>query len=201
MHVRPMWILFFTILFTANTAFGEDFRKGPIDLYLLIDTSASISAHYGEALSWVRRTVLDEILQKDDTVTIISAGSLVQLVTENRISGPESTTDLAKTLQSISIQGNFADLAGAIREAKKRDAAKAKQQTMAIALIITGTDSTGNSVNLPKTKELEALLKYSKVEDFPGWKVIIIGLNLEAKIQTAAKEYQAFVDTLQQKTP
>lgn len=196
-----MWILFFVILCTGNAAFSEDFRKGSIDLYLLIDTSTSISAHYGDALSWVRRTVLEEILQKDDTVTIISAGSSVQLLTEYRFSGPDSAADLAKTLQSISIQGDFADLAGAIREAKRRDTAKAKQQTMAIALMITGTDSTGTGLNLLKTKDLEVLLKYSKVEDFPGWKVIVIGLNLESKIQTAAKEYQAFVETLQQRAP
>jgi hypothetical protein len=189
------------LLFVNFSTYSEDVRSGPIDLYLLIDTSSSLSSHYSEALSWIRSAVFEEILQKGDSVTVIGAGESVQILSESAYIGPESSQGLEKLLQSIRLQGTHADLAGAIRVSKRKDAAKSNPRALAVALMITGTDNRETVSNGEQTKDLEALLKYSKVEDFPGWKLIIIGLNVDGKIKAAAAEYQAFLNTLEQKAP
>jgi hypothetical protein len=189
------------LLFVNFSTYSEDVRSGPIDLYLLIDTSSSLSSHYSEALSWIRSAVFEEILQKGDSVTVIGAGESVQILSESAYIGPESSQGLEKLLQSIRLQGTHADLAGAIRVSKRKDAAKSNPRALAVALMITGTDNRETVSNGEQTKDLETLLKYSKVEDFPGWKLIIIGLNVDGKIKAAAAEYQAFLNTLEQKAP
>lgn len=169
-------------------------------MYLLIDTSIALSSHYNEALNWIQRSVFEEVLQKEDTLTILSAGRQVKVLYQSRYMGPESIKDLVKLMQDLSIQEPSADFIGAIGEAKQRDADKANMDTLGIALMVTGTDETVHKAGI-NTRELENLLKYSKVEDFPGWKLIIIGLNMDDKVRTAARDYQAFVETLEQKAP
>lgn len=170
-------------------------------MYLLIDTSTSLSSHYNEALSWIRSTIFQEVLQKDDYVTLIGAGESVQILSETRYTGPESSQGLEKILQSIRLQDTYADLAGAIRETKRRDSSGSGNNVLSVAILITGTDNRGAIASGEQAKELEILLKYSKVEDFPGWKLIVIGLNVDGKIKAAAAEYQSFLKTLEQKTP
>jgi len=200
-YIKLFWISIFILISINIPVFAEDLRKGPIDLYLLIDTSTSLASHYNEALSWIRSTIFQEILQKDDYVTLIGAGESVQILSETRFEGPESSQGLEKLLQSIRLQDKHADLAGAIRETKRRDASKSTTNTLGVALMITGTDERGSLFNGGQAKDLEILLKYSKVEDFPGWKLIVIGLNVDGKIKAAAAEYQSFLKTLEQKTP
>ena len=197
---RHFWIPFFILLSGFFPAFSEDKRSGPIDMYLLIDTSIALSSHYNEALNWIQRSVFEEVLQKEDTLTILSAGRQVKVLYQSRYMGPESIKDLVKLMQDLSIQEPSADFIGAIGEAKQRDADKANMDTLGIALMVTGTDETVHKAGI-NTRELENLLKYSKVEDFPGWKLIIIGLNMDDKVRTAARDYQAFVETLEQKAP
>lgn len=199
-RIHHFWIPFFILLSGLFPAFSEDSRSGPIDMYLLIDTSIALSSHYNEAINWIQHSVFEEVLQKEDTLTILSAGRQVQVLSQSRYMGPESTEDLVKLMRSLSIKEPSADFIGAIGEAKQRDAEKANMNTLGIALMVTGTDETIHKADL-NTKELENLLKYSKVEDFPGWKLIIIGLNIDDKVRTAARDYQAFVETLQQKAP
>jgi len=195
-RTKRFWIPFFILLFINFSTYSKDVRSGPIDLYLLIDTSFSLSSHYSEALSWIRSAVFEEILQKNDSVTVIGAGETVKVLYENPFTGPESSQVLENLLQSIRLQGSYADLAEAIRVAKRKDVAKTNPQQLSVALLITGTDSSRAISEGEKTKDTETLLKYSKVEDFPGWKLIIFGLNVDGKIKAAAEEYQAFLNTL-----
>jgi hypothetical protein len=186
------------LFYLSFSNYAEDVRSGPINLYLIIDTSSSLSSHYAEALSWIRSTVFESILQKDDMITIISAGSTTQILSDITFTGPESSQGLEKSLQSIRLQDTFANLAGAIREAKQRDLTKSHINSLGVALLITGTDSK-TAVYEKNNKELEDLLRYSKVEDFPGWKLVVVGLNLEGKIKAATAEYQAFLNSLEQR--
>ncbi|AEJ19287.1 hypothetical protein Spica_1141 [Gracilinema caldarium DSM 7334] len=178
--------------------YAEDVRSGPIDLYLIIDTSSSLSSHYAEALSWIRSSLLDSILQKDDMITIISAGTTTHILSDITFTGPESSQGLEKSLQSIRLQDAYANLAGAIKEARRRDLTKVHPKALGVALLITGTDNT-TAVHEKNDKELEDLLRYSKVDDFPGWKLVVIGLNLDGKIKAATTEYQAFLNSLEQR--
>lgn len=189
------------LLFVSFSIYAEDGRNGPVDLYLLIDTSFSLSNHYSEVVSWIRSTIFEELLQQGDSITIVAAGESVQVLSEISITGQESFQELEKLLQSIRLQDTYVNWAGAIREIKRRDSMKFNQQSLGVALMITGTDSRGPVSNGEKTGNWEGLLKYSKVEDFPGWKVLVIGLNVDGKIKVAAAEYQAFLYSLQQKTP
>jgi hypothetical protein len=39
--------------------------------------------------------------------------------------------------------------------------------------------------------EFREFLRYSKTEDFPGWKAIVVGLGIGPRVREAAAEYMA----------
>ncbi|GHV84667.1 hypothetical protein AGMMS50230_02750 [Spirochaetia bacterium] len=169
--------LFCLLLINASLIWGQGARSVPIDVYLIVDGSSAMERGKDEAVSWLCTTVIDGMLQNGDRIWVWSAGEKPELV----YSG--SDREAAKTaIRAIRFQGNRADYRGALAEAR----AKAGGGRVSYALLVSGSGAKD-----PPTREAESagLLRYSRVENFSGWRVLTVGLDVDSKVQEASSYY------------
>lgn len=169
----------FTIL-TLNLGAGT--RTIPIDVYIIVDSSSAMEKGRDEAVSWLCTTILDGLLQQGDGLWIWTAGEKPELVYSGTLGADREGP---KTLiRSIKFQGDAADYRGALREAQSTIAGRGGR--ISYTLLISGSGAKD-----PPSREAESagLLRYSRVDSFAGWRVLTIGLDLNARVRQARTYY------------
>jgi hypothetical protein len=164
-------------------------------MYLIIDTSFAMEAHLPEALSWVNSIFLQMFNCPGDTITVLTAGSTPAFVTQITIQQPEDLKNLQTRIQSLSIQKGNPDYVATLKLAIQAGKDRKNQESIAFALLISGTGVMLSGKN-SSSSELAALLRYSKVNDFNGWKAIIVGLGVEQRVEEATKSYMEYIRSI-----
>jgi hypothetical protein len=154
-------------------------RSAPIDANLIIDGSESLSAVKEEAAAWLSRGFIDQMLAEGDSITVWSAGSQAKVIFSGTIGGNYSKEDLKKSVLEIAASGETADFAGALKEAAQKRPGAPFSYTLLISASPDAVFSSGQS----------SLLRFSRVEEFPGWRALVVGLNLEEKVERAAAAF------------
>jgi hypothetical protein len=90
-------------------------------------------------------------------------------------------------LRALSTQSARADYAGALREARKT----AGGRKIAYTLLISGPANGSLGDSAAVSRDLAGLLRYSRVEDFPGWRVLTVALGIEPLVQKAGAAYMS----------
>ncbi|MDR2965279.1 MAG: hypothetical protein LBU88_05850 [Treponema sp.] len=155
---------------------GQDGQRASIDVNLIIDGSSAYSAARDEIFAWLSGR-LDQILADGDRVTVWSAGQTARVIYSGVITSSAEKEAVKRSIREINASGNTADFSGALREAANR-----QSSTFSYTLLITASPQSisGSTANL---------LRYSRVEEFPNWRALVVGLNFDTKIKRAANSF------------
>jgi hypothetical protein len=162
--------------------FGADERTAPMDMYLILDGSATIKNAKDGAVKWVCDSIVDGMLQNGDTLTIWIASEKAEKAFSAVIDGPGQKETVKNLIRSVSAGGSSADFAGALREAASMQRSQGSA-AIPYTLLITGSTTAMTSAN--------AYLRYARVEEFSGWRAVVAGLALDQQIQQAASAYMS----------
>ena len=168
------------LLLYTTTLWGNNPRTSPIDVYIIVDSSSAMERGREQAISWLSTTVIDNMLRNDDRIWIWTAGARPELIYSGNLDNKE---EVKTVIRSISFEGDAADYRGALFEAQ---ALVQRSDRTTFTLLISGSEAKD-----PPSREAESagLLRYSRVESFPGWRVLTVGLDLAPKVRRSAAYY------------
>jgi hypothetical protein len=155
-------------------------------MFLIIDGSAALAKGKDDAVTWLCNTVIDGMLQPGDTLTIWLAAGKARQLYSGTLQDARTKETVKALLRTITAADAAADYTGALREAARADAA-VRRQRMTYTLLISGSGAGYDS--FPGSSEAAALLRYSRVEEFPLWRAITASLNAGPEIRQAASSF------------
>jgi hypothetical protein len=158
---------------------GAQVRSVPIDINLIIDGSESLSEVKEEVTAWISSNFVDHLLVEGDNITVWSAGSAAKVIFSGRIGGNSAKEDVKKSIREITTSGRTADFAGALKEAALRHQGSPFSFTLLISASADAVFSSGQA----------SLMRFSRVDEFPGWRALVVGLNINEKVERAAAAF------------
>jgi hypothetical protein len=156
-------------------AYGQDSQRAPIDINLIIDGSAAFTGAKDDITSWVLNR-LDQIIVTGDRVTVWNAGSTAKVV----YTGTDKEA-VKSSIRDFSGSGNRADFSGALREASGRQGSG-----FAYTLLICAAPDSLSSV---LSTSSASYLRFSRIEEFSGWRAFVVGLNVDANVRKATADF------------
>jgi hypothetical protein len=166
--------------------FAADKRNIPLELFLIIDGSAAFKNAKDTAVRWLNDRMVDGILQEGDSLTIWRAAETAEVIFSETLNGPGDKARIKRVLQSLKLQEGGANFAGPIRDATARAARIRNSRSMVYTLLVSAS-VTGGSPSLGG--DAVGLLRFTRVEEFSGWRAMVIGLGLTPVVQQAATAY------------
>lgn len=183
-HFRKVFPGFFAVfLLLAGGLYGLDSRTTPIEVNLIIDGSLAMKNAGPEAVQWVCDYLVDGLLREGDRITIWNAAGQAAIVYSEVLSGAGGKENIKKILQSLDFQGNQADFSTALRAAAQRTASR---PGIIYTLLISGSSAALSPALLGSGA---GLLRYSRIEEFPSWRALVVALDINAQVQRAASAY------------
>jgi hypothetical protein len=181
-HKAVKIFLFLVLLafFSFSAVFAQttpETTRAPIDINLIIDGSTSFRNVRDEAIAWVSGR-LDQILVEGDRVTVWNAGQVARVIYSGRIDSADEKEAVHRSIREISLSGETTDFLGALREAN----ARTQQGIFSYTLLIK------TSAGVLSAPEIE-LLRFSRILEMSDWRVIVVGLNLDARVRRAAAAF------------
>ena len=156
-------------------------QRTPIDVNLIVDGSASFADVKNGIAAWVSGSLVDQILVQGDRVTVWNAGASAKVVYSGTINGDADKEAVKKSIADFSASGSRADFSGALREA----AGKQSGSFSYTVLLSASPDALSSLVSGPQAN----LLRFSRIEEFSGWRALVIGLNLDSRVRRASAAF------------
>jgi len=178
-YYKLLWVLLFS-LFCFPPLFGADVQRDPINVNLIIDGASSFTAVKDQITSWLIER-LDKILVTGDRVMVWSAGASSSVIYTGVMNSQTDRDALKRSIRDMTGTGSASDFSGALNEAAKRQGASSYSYTLMISA------STGLSALLSGSQA--NLLRFSRTEEFTGWRSIVVGLDIDAKVRRAAAAF------------
>jgi hypothetical protein len=173
----PLFFAFFVFCLTPIFA-----QRSPIDVNLIIDSSSSLAGVKNEITAWVSGRI-DQILAEGDMVTVWSAGAQSKVIYSGKVEGAPGREAVKKAIRDIAPEGNRPDFSGALRSAASR-----QSSSYSYTLLISASPAALTSVlSSPQAN----LLRFSRVEEFPAWRALVVGLNIDAKVKKSTTAFFA----------
>jgi hypothetical protein len=158
---------------------GAQARSIPVDINLIIDGSESLSEVKEEVAAWLSRNLIDLILAEGDNIIVWSAGSAAKVIYSGKIGGNSSKEDLKKSIREFAVSGETVDFTGALKEAALRRRGSSFSYTLLISASPDAVFPSGQA----------SLMRFSRVEEFSGWRALVVGLNVEEKVERATAAF------------
>jgi hypothetical protein len=178
MKYKRIYQLFMVLtVFCCLSPVYADAPRPSIDINLIIDGSAGLTGVKDEVSTWILKR-LDQLLVDGDRVTVWSTGTSAIVVYTGKISSNADRDAVKKSILDISGSGAAADFSGALK-----DAASRTNSSFCYTLLISASPSALSSL---LSGPQAGLMRYSRIEEFPKWRAIVVGLNLDAKVKKAA---------------
>jgi hypothetical protein len=171
------------LLLLTQGLYALDSRNIPVEVNLIMDGSSAMRNAGEEAVQWVSGYLVDGLLRDGDRITIWNAAGTAQIVYSETLSGDQGRENIKNVLRSLGAQGNSADFSGALREAARRNSSRSG---MTYTLLISGSPASLSPALLGSGA---ALLRFSRVEEFPSWRALIVALNIDSQVREAAAAY------------
>jgi len=173
-------VLIFTV-FCLSPLYGAD--RAPINVNLIIDSSSSLTSVKANMTAWISGH-LDQVLANGDRVTIWSVGTATRVIYTGTINSQPDRDAAKKSIQDISGTGDTADFSGALREASVQ--ASQGQQAFCYTLLISASPSALTALlSGPQSN----LMRFSRMEEFSGWRAVVVGLNMDVRVRRAAAAF------------
>ncbi|MDR0628160.1 MAG: hypothetical protein LBG24_00650 [Treponema sp.] len=182
MKKKYRFILVISLLFPAVLGAGDK-RTIPLELFLIIDGSSALKKVQAPVVRWLHEQVVDSILQEGDRLTIWLAAEKGEVIFSDVLKGAGDKARIKRVFQSLPLEGGTANFTGALRDATAR---VQQSRSMVYTLLISGS-TAGGSPSLGG--DAVGLLRFTRVEEFSGWRAAVIGLGLTARVQQAAAAY------------
>jgi hypothetical protein len=175
--------LFFALFTLSLSLSAEDIRTKPLDMFLILDGSEALKSGKDQAVQWLCDYVVDGLLREGDRVTLWAAGDRAKRIFSETIAGPDTKEGLKTAIRSITAEAAVADYRGALREAAGLTTGEDTRITY--TLMINGTDIGKPSL----TGDTVELVRYSRIREYPGWRVMVVGLGIGPQVRKAASAY------------
>ena len=188
MKTTIITILILTVLGAFSPLSGEeppldrDQRTAPITVNLIVDGSQALSGVINELSSQLSESLIDGILQNGDRITVWSAGKTAQILYSETIKTENDRENIKKILKSLPAQGDSADFSGALQKA----AAQNTGRDMELILLVNVSYNTLSPAFLGSQA---SLLRFSRVEEYNGWRMLVIAPDIGEKVRRAAAAY------------
>jgi hypothetical protein len=177
-------LLFLIVLLCPLGANALDSRSIPIEVNLIMDGSRAMKNTGKEAADQVGSCLVDQILQEGDRLTVWEAGATARIVYSETLRGEGFREEIKTLLRSLNSGGDTADFTGALREA----AARNSEGKMTYTMLVSGSPAS-LSPSLPDSGT--NLLRFSRVRDFPSWKILIVALDINTRVRETAAAYMS----------
>lgn len=164
--------------------YGADGRNVNIEVNLIVDGSAALTGVLSEVTGWISGSLLDQRLQAGDRITVWSAGGTAEIVYSDTIKGGAEKEAVRKILQSLPAKGDAADFTGALRSAASRSSGQGITYTLLVS-------ASAAAFSPALTGPGASLLRFSRIEEFRGWRAMVIALNIDSRVRQAAAAYFA----------
>lgn len=165
-------------LLFISPIFGAE--RAPIDVNLIIDGSQGFAGVKNEVTVWLIDR-LDHVLATGDSVTVWNAGARASIVFSGRIDNASDKEAVRRAIRDFSVSGNNADFGGALQEAARR-----QNTAFTYTLLIS---SSASALTSTLSGPHANLLRFSRVQEFAGWRALTVGLNLDARVRNAAAAF------------
>jgi hypothetical protein len=163
--------------------YGAEDRGPRLAVNLIIDGSGAIADSLDEVRGWISGNLVDRQLREGDRITIWSAGERAALLYSETVtaSGKDS---VKKVLADLTVGGDTADFAGALRDAVLRS--PGGDQTINYTLLVTASPAAlSATLGGPDA----SLVRFSRVQEFRGWRALVIALNIDSMVRRAAAAF------------
>ena len=179
--------VFLMIFCCLSQIYGAD--RNPINVNLIIDGSSALAGAKEDIIAWVSDH-LDQVLADGDTITVWNAGAAASVVYTGTINGGSGREDVRKSIGDLSAFGDIADISGALAavdaQIKTKEQIREQGSIFSYTLLISASPSA--LISLLSGPQAN-LLRFSRVEEFSGWRAIVVGLNLDTKVRRAAANF------------
>ncbi|GHV95912.1 hypothetical protein AGMMS50293_22320 [Spirochaetia bacterium] len=179
---KIIFVVFLAGFLGFSPLYGADVRNTHIDINLIIDGSAALEGVMSEVTAWISGSLVDQLLLPGDRITIWSAGGTAKVIYSETLQNDAARETVKKALQSLSASGSAADFSGALREA----AARRPIGDISYTLLVSASSAALSPTLLGPQSNL---MRFSRIEEFRGWRALVIGLNLDSKVKRAAADY------------
>jgi hypothetical protein len=170
--------------FSAGHVFALDARTESLDMFIIIDGSSALSKGKDAAVGWLCDYAVDGILREGDRLVLWLAADPARELFSGTLSGADSKETVKSLLRSLTLRGSSADYTGALGAAAEKEAAA---EGMAYTLVISGVQAGYNA--FPGSGGEAALLRYSRVLEFPGWRVFAVSQGIGVRARRAAAAF------------
>jgi hypothetical protein len=170
------------LLVFGGSGLYSDGRNTPITVYLIIDGSQALNSVIDDVSAWVSGSLLDQVLQNGDRLVMQSVQSPGAVKTVYAgIYGPGEREKILRELAAVPAEGDGGtpDFAPALQAAA---ASGGFSYTLLICASPSGLSPTLDGPGA-------GLLKYSRMEEFRGWRAVVVGLNLNERVRRAASDW------------
>jgi hypothetical protein len=177
MKTKKLVFLLF-VVFCLSPLYATE--RTPINVNLIIDGSSSLTAVQTEVTAWVLER-LDQILATGDRVTIWSAGPSARVIYTGTVNSQPDREAAKRSIRELSVTGTSADFSGALREAAGR-----QSPSYSYTLLISASPA---SLTALLSGPQANLMRFSRIEEFSGWRAIVVGLNMDTRVRRAAAAF------------
>jgi hypothetical protein len=166
---------------------AADIRAAPINVNIIMDGSAAMQEADAGAVNWVCDYLIDSLLLEGDYLNLWIAGEKAQTLFSDTLKGT-AVKDQIKKLLRASFPGSVsADFSGALQEASRISASRSSGNIDMTYTLLIAASTAGLSPSLLGAGA--TYMKYSRVMEFSGWRALIIALDINSRVQNAAKAY------------
>jgi len=170
--------------------FGQDQRSAPLDAFVMLENSTATKGTLEDQVNWLCETVIDGILIPGDRFAVWTYPDQPNPLIDLEISSEEQKEGVKNKIRSLVPTDRDADFSEAVRTivggAEKRSRPGLIAYVAILGSFVIDNGQSGTNTLPPDVAEL---LRYSRVEDHPGWKTIIIGLGLRERVRKAVESF------------
>jgi hypothetical protein len=174
--------LAFVLLAGLSPLYGADNRGSHIEINLIIDGSAALAKARDDITEWISGSLIDRCLQAGDRITIWNAGAKAAIVYSDTLKDEGGKETIKKALAGITPGGDIPDFAGALQAAVAQSAA----QNITFTLLVSASPAALSPVLRGPSAQL---MRFSRIEEFRGWRAVVIALNIDSRVRQAAAAY------------
>jgi hypothetical protein len=176
---------FFAVLAVPGFLGAQETRSLPLDMYLIVDSSSLIAGTKNETASWIGEQVIDRLLKDGDRVTLWAAGDKAQVVFSETLGGANGKDAVKAKLKAMEAGGKTPDFSGAIRDAASRSA-QGSAGRISYTMLVSGS---ATSLAPALTGKDANLFRWSRVEEYPRFTVLVVAPDIHQKVRQAAAAY------------
>jgi hypothetical protein len=179
-------ILALVLLAGLSPLYGADNRDSHIEINLIIDGSAAFAQARDGITEWLSGSLIDRCLQAGDRITIWNAGAAAAIVYSDILTDEGGKETVKEVLAGIIPAGDTPDFAGALQAAAARNAAQDAARNITFTLLISASPAALSPVLQGPSARL---MRFSRIEEFRGWRAVVIALNIDSLVRQAAAAY------------